>query len=254
MNITQLGHIEYVRTKGSVSLTDLEAVIGYDYDCLMDLVLSGTLIRSEDDVISVNDTSPGLLEIFEDFRKMYPGSKRGRDVEFADFKRKHKTWRQIVPVLIENLLRQVDEKEAAKNKAAALERSGVKNHGLYTAPWKNLKTYLNQACWDEVYFQGEVAQKTTPKLENQSPTTGYYDSYLAQVKARGLNMYPDLLLDEATLWRWVNSLEEFEGRSKFFSTEKSQSMFWDAHSNCIINRNSAYGNLIKLFNAAKAAS
>jgi DNA-binding Lrp family transcriptional regulator len=78
-------------------------------------------------------------ESFEKFRKIYPGSKRGLDVEFTEFQKKHPDWIDIVPLLYPAIVRQEQE------------RLNLSKRNQFVPSWKNLKTYLNQSCWQEEY-------------------------------------------------------------------------------------------------------
>lgn len=74
---------------------------------------------------------------FEEFRKAYPGRKRGHDTELAAFKRKFKNWTEIVPLLMPALQRLIDYTKAQQ---AA---------GQWTASFANLSTWLFQSRWEE---------------------------------------------------------------------------------------------------------
>lgn len=76
--------------------------------------------------------------VFENFRKEYPGTKRGYQVELETLQ-KHKDWKDIIPILSTELKRQTAEREA-KRRA-----------GQFVPEWKNLKTYLNNRSWEETY-------------------------------------------------------------------------------------------------------
>lgn len=79
-------------------------------------------------------------EIFEEFRKLYPGSKRGFDAEYSNFKKKYsKNFHILVLELKPNLIRQHQEKQ---QQAKA---------GDFVANWKNLQTYINQQAWTEEF-------------------------------------------------------------------------------------------------------
>ena len=81
-----------------------------------------------------------VREIFDEFRKLYPGSKRGLDVELANFIKKYpKNYMNIVSQLLPNLKRQAKEKEAQRKA------------GTFVANWKNLQTYINQQAWTEEF-------------------------------------------------------------------------------------------------------
>jgi hypothetical protein len=81
-----------------------------------------------------------VKDIFERFRKKYPGTKRGLDVEFANFTKKYpKAYFNIVTHLESSLDRQMMEKEAQRKT------------GQFVASWKNLRTYINQEAWTEEF-------------------------------------------------------------------------------------------------------
>ena len=95
-------------------------------------------------------------QVFDRFRVLYPGSKRGLDIEFDNFKKKNKDWRTVVMDLEELLKLQITKRGAAK---AA---------GAFVPQWKNLSTYINQKCWSmEENF--EVPQQVNITPQQQSP-------------------------------------------------------------------------------------
>lgn len=99
--------------------------------------------------ICQNSDISELESEFESFRKAYPGSKRGHDVEFQNFKKKNpKTWREIVPLLMPALERMTAYRAAAK---AA---------GEFVPQVANLSTWLNQSRWTTEY--PEI--KTEPQM------------------------------------------------------------------------------------------
>jgi len=74
---------------------------------------------------------------FDIFRKEYPGTKKGLDYEFENFTKKHKDWKDILPLLIDRLNYQ---KEA---------RHVRKENKLFIPEWKHLQTWINQRCWED---------------------------------------------------------------------------------------------------------
>lgn len=76
-------------------------------------------------------------ETFEQFRAAYPGTKRGFPTEFLNFTKKHKDWRVCLGELASALKNQIQwrkEMETAK---------------MFVPDWKNLKTWINNRCWEE---------------------------------------------------------------------------------------------------------
>lgn len=103
-----------------------------------------------------------LETAFESFRQVYPGMKRGYKTEFENFKKKYpKTWREIVPLLLPAIQREMQYHEDAN---AA---------GQFVPSYKHLKTWINQAGWDTefptiAHQQATESQKTTPAAPDYS--------------------------------------------------------------------------------------
>ena len=73
---------------------------------------------------------------FDVFRKAYPGSKRGLGTEFENFRRKHKDWREVLPLLL----------PAAKAYAEQTRTRGTPKEYI-----KHLQTWINNRCWETEY-------------------------------------------------------------------------------------------------------
>ena len=78
------------------------------------------------------------LDIFDKFRKEYPGTKKGNETEFDNFKKKTSDWEKVLSDLSAILTCQINE------------RMILKKSGQFVACWKNLSTWINQRCWEEV--------------------------------------------------------------------------------------------------------
>lgn len=87
------------------------------------------------------------LDIFDIFRKAYPGTKKGNSTEFKNFKKKHKDWKEILPDLKAILDCQINQK------------STLAASGQFVPPWKNLQTWINQRCWEEEMPQAPGSDK-----------------------------------------------------------------------------------------------
>ena len=74
---------------------------------------------------------------FEDFRKLYPGTKRGYQTEFDNFKKKHKDWKEVIPLLLPAVSLQKIHKEE------------LRVVGAFVPSWKHMQTWINQRCWEE---------------------------------------------------------------------------------------------------------
>jgi hypothetical protein len=86
-------------------------------------------------------------EIFNDFRKAYPGTKRGNYTEFYNFQIKHKDWKEVLSTLLPLL----KEQERIKEKKRELQ--------MFVPYPKNLQTYINQRCWEEEIPEPKEQQK-----------------------------------------------------------------------------------------------
>ena len=95
-----------------------------------------------------SSSSNNILSEFNEFKKQYPGRKRGLEIEFADLKNKHKDYKQVIPIILTSLNNQIKaRKDASKIKA-------------FVPEWKNLKTWLYQRCWEEEPAKLETQKKT----------------------------------------------------------------------------------------------
>jgi len=81
---------------------------------------------------------------FEAFRKNYPGTKGGHQVEFGNFKKKHKDYAEVVNLLQPAL----DKLKAWRKKQEA--------SGRFVPEYANLSTWVNQRRW-EVELEGVVS-------------------------------------------------------------------------------------------------
>lgn len=106
-----------------------------------------------------------LKAVFEIFRRLYPGTKRGLETEFQNLTKKHKDWRQIVPLLSDRLAYQVRAREDLIGK------------GEFVPSWRKLETWINQRCWEEeISIQQSGSQKRNGA--SVSGTAGHYSSML----------------------------------------------------------------------------
>lgn len=77
--------------------------------------------------------------IFDVFRNLYPGNKRGLETEFNNFQKKHKDWKEVLPELSDLLKCQINQ------------RNLLVSQGQFVPQWKHLQTWINQRCWEENY-------------------------------------------------------------------------------------------------------
>ena len=115
---------------------------------------------------------------FENFRKNYPGTKRGFAVEYENF-RKHKDWKDIIEIL--NL--RLDYQRTVRSK-----KQGMKE---FVPEWKNLKTWINQRCWEEeipVNVKQEILTYKEVVDRFNNGETAIWDQY-EQIQINGKKMW-----------------------------------------------------------------
>lgn len=95
-------------------------------------------------------TTAQLQAEFDQFRKAYKGTKRGLQVEFDNIQCKYKNWREIIPLLMPALEREMVWRE--KMQAA----------GQFVPQWAHLQTYINQQRWETEFEQVETAVAANP--------------------------------------------------------------------------------------------
>ena len=131
---------------------------------------------SAEEVSEVSEVSREELE-FEDFRKAYKGTKRGLKTEFDNFKR-HKDWKQVLPTLKAAYEHQCALKDAAREK------------GSFVAQEKNLRTYINQRCWEEEpQFdppRGKLSEQSM--VEKMRETENLYQAFRGAEQQRQRNV------------------------------------------------------------------
>lgn len=76
-------------------------------------------------------------EKFEAARKIYPGTKRGFNTEYLNFRKKHKDWRDVVPILEKAIIVQTTKRN----------RREMNND--FVPDWKHFKTWINNRGWEE---------------------------------------------------------------------------------------------------------
>jgi hypothetical protein len=116
---------------------------------------------------SVSDSVPLSLKkqpseseiVFNEFRKKYPGSKRGNETEYENFCKKHRDHDSILPLL----------SIALDNQSTwRLEISGA---GMFVPEWKNLQTWINQRCWE--MEKPKIEKKVDLRNKSQSPQPSF---------------------------------------------------------------------------------
>lgn len=95
-------------------------------------------------------------EVFDVFRKEYPGTKRGNETEFENFCKKHSDWQSVVPLLLPSL------------KNLFKHREQLKAASKFVPEWPNFQTFINQRRWET-----EVAVVETPPPPEDKQVTAF---------------------------------------------------------------------------------
>jgi len=103
--------------------------------------------KRKEENIKTKQKTENELDIFDRFRKAYPGTKNGNQTEFANFQKKHKDWKFVLNDLSSLLDCIINQRALAKYP------------GSFVPQWKNLSTWINNRCWEEETGKEEV--KTT---------------------------------------------------------------------------------------------
>lgn len=123
--------------------------------------------EEEQEIEQEKDSKKAIIEkeVFEEFRKIYPGKKRGLDTEFGNFIKKHKDHGKVV-----ELLKPAIEVEM-KDRAAAM-----RSKRFYPEP-ANLQTWINQRRWEQAEAIIAGAGEVTAMPEKKLPVNdaGYRD-------------------------------------------------------------------------------
>lgn len=123
--------------------------------------------------VEVEDV-PKSEAMFDEFRKMYGGSKRGLKTEFDNFKKKTKDWKEVLPRLKILYQRQQDAKEDAREK------------GYFVPQEKNLSTYINQRCWEEEFMP---QQQSSPR---KAPNPNQFSPENEEIQSRMVEMFREM--------------------------------------------------------------
>ena len=133
-------------------------------------------------------TLSDIENAFEQFRlkyKKYGGKVRGFQTELDDFKKKHKDWKEVIPLLDAAI-----EKENRERMQANASRT-------FFPQMKNLKTYLNQRSW-ESFVDNNIGTSSTVDEEYNPICDGVFQSWDDKRKCLLFNGYIHMLNDGYT--------------------------------------------------------
>lgn len=84
----------------------------------------------------IADSSEQHMQQFNAARMIFGGVTRGLNTEFNNFRKKHKDWPKVIPLLIPAIELEIEVRKLAKDA-----------NEFYPA-WKNFTTWINNRCWE----------------------------------------------------------------------------------------------------------
>lgn len=124
--------------------------------------------------------------VFENFRKLYPGTKRGHQTEL-DVLKKHKDWKVVLGALEGIITAEIQWRQNTKSQSPS----------TFIPEWPHLSTYLKQRRWETVREQAQAyvppeQRQVTPDLPNHKRGVEYRRSGIENRTFKGnYNEYLD---------------------------------------------------------------
>lgn len=166
-NTNEYKCINSIQTNTSTTDNEHDNDNDYEYD-------NDNKSSKEDNILKNNNKDIELEKEFEAFRVLYPGTKRGLNIELGNLKKKYpKEWRQIIPKLrpaVEKLIAYHKEAEEAKSKGAQ----------IFIPNYAYLQTWINQARWEETF--PEIPEQHNNGSHSQIIETDYSDTDFGGMK------------------------------------------------------------------------
>lgn len=136
----QRRYLEIVKRRKEVELEEVYLLIDVDIN------IENVHINPKNDDVGTGKERKGkeskgeeskIKEQFEIFRKKYPGTKRGLNTEYDNFKKKNQNYKEIVDLLLPAIETQI-EVHAEKIRQEK-----------FCPEWKHLQTWINNKSWEE---------------------------------------------------------------------------------------------------------
>lgn len=124
-----------------------------------------------------NTKNKEYMSIFDEARRLYPGTKRGLNVEFENFQKKCKDWKEVLPELKPAIQKQIKYRQ--QQRAANIKETF----------WKYFQTWINNSCWEE-----EQSKITKPnKVGDETDTIKQMDDIAASesVEIKEVSVEPE---------------------------------------------------------------
>lgn len=115
-------------------------------------------VIAENATATPSSSTAELEAQFDAFRKTYRGTKRGLTIELENLQKKNENWREIIPLLMPALEREIAWRE---QQAAA---------GRFVPEWAYLQTWINQKRWQQEFEAPATTPETTAQAGKAAPS------------------------------------------------------------------------------------
>lgn len=109
------------------------------YDRHMEIEIEKEIEKENNMKLNKTSCLQKYKEQFEAVVKTYPGVKRGSETEFYNFIKKHKKWREFLPLLLPAISEQINKRINIKSK----------NPNAFIPEWKHFYRWIDKKSWEE---------------------------------------------------------------------------------------------------------
>lgn len=127
--------VKTVQQKNHIST--IISIVNYSNFQFIGTTNSTTDVQQTDTNKNEKNEKNNIPVIFDEFRKQFPGIKRGLKTELENFLKKNN------PETIHLLMPALEKEKSHKSK--------LKSFGQLVPDWKNLATWINQKCWEQEF-------------------------------------------------------------------------------------------------------
>jgi len=135
----------------------------------------------------VPETSGTSECVFDVARKKYPGTKRGLPTEFENYRKKHKDWREVLPLLEPAVIAQ-----AAKWRADGTQQRYI----------PNFKTWINNRNWEARHGPDETERREAEARALEKKRAEVRKEYHSFYSAKTTAELNDMRKDEHLTTHW----------------------------------------------------
>ena len=97
------------------------------------------------------------ISIFELARKSYLGTKKVAKTEFDNLVKKHKDWKEVLPLLLPAIQKEIEH------------HRWLKENNEFCPSYKNLQTWINQRCWEQEFTKTNTVKESEQEIREIQP-------------------------------------------------------------------------------------